>query len=269
MGGSSSAQDGGSPADRAPAAQYLGSLPTPVLVIDTEYRVRYVNDAAATMAGRSAGDCVGERCYDLLRTDQCNTARCACRRAMEAGEAVTEETWACPAGQKIPIRYSGAPLVGAGGQIEGAVEYVLDTTEIERAKEQIRRQQEDLLELSTPVVKVREKVLALPLIGTLDSRRAQLVLESTLTQLAQERARVVIVDITGVPTMDTMVADHIIRMARAIALMGGHCVMTGISPQTANTIVNLGIDLGSIVTRATLAQGLAVADELVASGAGH
>jgi rsbT co-antagonist protein RsbR len=123
----------------------------------------------------------------------------------------------------------------------------------------ITRQQEELLELSTPVVKLWDGVLALPMIGTLDSSRSQVVMESLLTRIVETGAAVAIIDITGVPTVDTLVAQHLLRTVTAIRLMGAECIISGIRPQIAQTIVHLGVELRGVTTKATLADALAVA----------
>ena len=123
----------------------------------------------------------------------------------------------------------------------------------------IRRQQEELLELSTPVVKLWEGVLALPMIGTLDSARTQVVMETLLQKIVETGSGIAIIDITGVPTVDTLVAQHLLKTVTAIRLMGADCIISGISPQIAQTIVHLGVDLQSVMTKASLADALAVA----------
>lgn len=123
----------------------------------------------------------------------------------------------------------------------------------------IARQQQEMLELSTPVVKMWEGILALPLIGTLDSARTQVVMENLLQRIVQTGADVAIIDITGVPTVDTLVAQHLIKTVTAARLMGADCIVSGIRPQIAQTIVHLGVDLGTITTKATLADALSLA----------
>jgi rsbT co-antagonist protein RsbR len=137
----------------------------------------------------------------------------------------------------------------------------LYTTEsFQKAREGvIRRQQQDLLELSTPVVKLWDRVLALPLIGTLDSQRTQVVMETLLQQIVQDGAEVAIIDITGVPTVDTLVAQHLLKTVTAARLMGADCIISGIRPSTAQTIVHLGVDLQDVMTKATLADAFRVA----------
>jgi rsbT co-antagonist protein RsbR len=133
-------------------------------------------------------------------------------------------------------------------------------TTYQRTREDvIRRQQEELMELSTPVVKLWDGVLAVPMIGTLDSSRTQLVMESLLQRIVDTGSELAIIDITGVPTVDTLVAQHLLKTVTAIRLMGADCIISGVRPQIAQTIVHLGIDLQGIVTKATLADALQVA----------
>lgn len=130
----------------------------------------------------------------------------------------------------------------------------------QRSREEvIARQQEDMLELSTPVVKLWDGILALPMIGTLDSARTQVVMESLLQRIVETGAEIAILDITGVPTVDTLVAQHLLKTVTAIRLMGGDCIISGVRPQIAQTIVHLGVDLQGITTKATLADALALA----------
>lgn len=123
----------------------------------------------------------------------------------------------------------------------------------------IARQQEELMELSTPVVKLWDGILALPIIGTLDSARTQVVMESLLQAVVQTNSRVAIIDITGVPTVDTLVAQHLLKTITAARLMGADCIISGVRPQIAQTIVHLGIDLAGVVTKAKLADAFALA----------
>jgi rsbT co-antagonist protein RsbR len=123
----------------------------------------------------------------------------------------------------------------------------------------IRRQGEEMLELSTPVIQLWDGVLALPLIGTLDSARTQIVMESLLQQIVATRSPIAILDITGVPTVDTLTAQHLLKTVAATRLMGAECIISGIRPQIAQTIVHLGVSLGDIVTKASLADALRLA----------
>ena len=133
-------------------------------------------------------------------------------------------------------------------------------TTYQRTREEvIRRQQQELLELSTPVIKLWEGVLAVPMIGTLDSARTQLVMETLLQRIVETGSSLAIIDITGVPTVDTLVAQHLLKTVSAIRLMGADCIISGIRPQIAQTIVHLGIDLQGIASKASLADALALA----------
>jgi rsbT co-antagonist protein RsbR len=130
----------------------------------------------------------------------------------------------------------------------------------QRAREElISRQQEEMLELSTPVVKLWDGILALPMIGTLDSTRTQVVMESLLQKIVETGSEMAIIDITGVPTVDTLVAQHLLKTVTALRLMGAECIISGIRPQIAQTIVHLGVDLQGVVTKANLADALALA----------
>jgi rsbT co-antagonist protein RsbR len=126
-------------------------------------------------------------------------------------------------------------------------------------EEVISRQQTEMLELSTPVVKLWDGILALPVIGTLDSARTQIVMESLLQKIVETESQIAIIDITGVPTVDTLVAQHLLKTVTALRLMGADCIVSGVRPQIAQTIVHLGVDLQGVTTKANLADALALA----------
>ncbi len=136
--------------------------------------------------------------------------------------------------------------------------YSIDTYQKVR-EEVIVRQQQELLELSTPVVKLWDGILALPLIGSLDSARTQVVMESLLQQILSTGSEIAIIDITGVPTVDTLVAQHLLKTVAAARLMGADCIISGVRPQIAQTIVHLGVELGDVTTKATLADAFRLA----------
>jgi rsbT co-antagonist protein RsbR len=137
---------------------------------------------------------------------------------------------------------------------------LLTAETFQRGREEvIIRQQQELMELSTPVVTLWQGILALPIIGTLDSARTQVVMESLLQRIVESGASIAIIDITGVPTVDTVTAQHLLKTVAAARLMGADCIISGIRPQIAQTIVHLGVELGSVVTKATLADAFAIA----------
>lgn len=162
------------------------------------------------------------------------------------------------------LRYRAALLVSELLDSAGVLTFAAYVT----GREQIIRQQHDqMLELSTPVVRLWRHVLAVPLIGTLDSARTQVVMNNLLEAIQTHEARVAIIDITGVPTVDTAVAQHLLQTVSAVRLMGAECVVSGIRPSIAQTITQLGIDLSHIVTRGSLADALATAMRLIGDGA--
>jgi rsbT co-antagonist protein RsbR len=132
-------------------------------------------------------------------------------------------------------------------------------TYVKSREEIIQRQQREMMELSTPVVQLWDNILALPLIGTLDSERTQVVMESLLQKIVETGASISIIDITGVPTVDTLVAQHLLKTVAAARLMGADCIISGIRPQIAQTIVHLGVNLSEVTTKASLADAFAIA----------
>ncbi len=164
----------------------------------------------------------------------------------------------------IQTELSANPELLAADTLAGSLlldDLGLYATEVyQKAREEvISRQNQDLLELSTPVVKLWDGVLALPLIGTLDSARTQVVMESLLQKIVETSADIAIIDITGVPTVDTLVAQHLLKTVTAARLMGAECIISGIRPQIAQTIVHLGVNLGDVVTKASLAEAFKIA----------
>jgi rsbT co-antagonist protein RsbR len=137
----------------------------------------------------------------------------------------------------------------------------LYTTEVfQRSREDvIRRQQQEMMELSTPVIRLWEGVLAIPLIGTLDSSRTQMIMENLLQMIVDTNSKVAILDITGVPTVDTQTAQHLIKTVSAARLMGAECIISGIRPQIAQTIVHLGIEIADVGTKASMADAVQLA----------
>ena len=162
------------------------------------------------------------------------------RKAVTDASTLADETW------------TATELLDALG---------LQTAELyQKSREEvINRQQQELMELSTPVVTLWDGILALPLIGTLDSARTQVVMESLLQRIVETGSLIAILDITGVPTVDTLVAQHLLKTVAAARLMGADCIISGIRPQIAQTIVHLGVDLNTVTTKATLADAFAIA----------
>ena len=169
-----------------------------------------------------------------------------------------------PIFNRLRTEYSGQPQVLAQEMWSATLlvdKLGLYTTEVYQKNRDIviQRQQQDMLELSTPVVRLWEGILALPLIGTLDSARTQVVMQNLLEAIVQSGAEVAILDITGVPTVDTLVAQHLLKTVAAARLMGADCIISGIRPQIAQTIIHLGVDLSEVTTKATLADAFQLA----------
>jgi rsbT co-antagonist protein RsbR len=156
-----------------------------------------------------------------------------------------------------------AEELGYLGNLVDKMALVMVENYIRSREETIRQQRADMMELSTPVIKVWDKILTLPIIGTLDSRRAQLMMEALLQRIVETGSTVAILDITGVRTMDTLVANHLIKTVTAARLMGTRCILTGVSPAIAQTMVQLGIDLSQITTRAQMSDGVKLALEII------
>jgi rsbT co-antagonist protein RsbR len=175
-------------------------------------------------------------------------------------EAVQRET------RDVASLYSAALLVNRVLDAAGALSFA---TYVTGREEIIQRQSRQLLEVSTPVVQLWDRVLAVPLVGTLDTSRTQVVMENLLGAIESGEAQVAIIDITGVPTVDTAVAHHLMQTVNAVRLMGSDCFISGIRPSIAQTIAQLGIDLSAIVTRATLSDALATAIALMATRTGR
>src|SRR6188474_3055763 len=152
----------------------------------------------------------------------------------------------------------GAAIIDTNQLLDKLGLYTTEVYQTGREKVIVRQQQE-LMELSTPVVTLWDGVLALPVIGTLDSSRTQVVMENLLQRIVETGALIAIIDITGVSTVDTLTAQHLLKTVAAARLMGADCIISGIRPQIAQTIVHLGVDLGTVVTKATLADALAIA----------
>lgn len=165
-------------------------------------------------------------------------------------------------GREFPVEI-GLSTVEARGSLYSLAS-VIDISERKHAEELLRRQRGEIMELSTPVMQVWDRVLALPIIGTLDSVRAARLTESLLSRIASDEAAIVIVDISGVPAIDSAVAQHLFRTIQGARLMGAESIISGVRPETAQAMVHLGIDLGGIKSRSTLRDALQLALRMLA-----
>ena len=168
-------------------------------------------------------------------------------------------------GRQFPVSLTVSPIRNSAGEIVGASTIARDISERLRAQEALTRQKiaQEILEIATPVMQVWEGVVCAALIGTLDSMRTQQLMERLLERIAETGASVALVDVTGVPAVDTQTARHLIETATAVRLLGGQVILTGIRPGIAQTLVHLGVDLSEIKTRASLATGFRSALEML------
>ena len=195
-------------------------------------------------------------------------ARVSRSRAVQGFSSSETATFVLSLKQPLFVRLRGE----LGSDAQGLADEVWATTDlldklalfttetyVKGREEVIQRQQREMMELSTPVVQLWENILALPLIGTLDSERTQVVMESLLQKIVETGAAISIIDITGVPTVDTLVAQHLLKTVAAARLMGADCIISGIRPQIAQTIVHLGVNLSEVTTKASLADAFSIA----------
>ena len=166
-------------------------------------------------------------------------------------------------GRRLNISLSISPVKDTAGEIVGAATIARDVTEFKRIQEKIAQMANAIMELSTPVVQVWPGVVVAPIIGILDTQRTQQIMERLLKHIVDTRSRVALLDITGVPTIDTANAQHLIDTVKAVKLLGSHVVITGVRPSIAQTLVHLGIDLSDIICRSSLADGLHIAFEML------
>lgn len=236
-----------------------------IVTIDETGIMETVNVAAEKLFGYSREELVGQNVKMLVPSPDHEKHDQYLANYLRTGEKRIVDTWREVTGKRkdgstVPIQLGVREIPVDGRRMFSGI--LTDLTEIHRVQKELENKSRDMLELSTPVISLWEGVLAMPLIGTLDSRRAMDCIVKSLEKISELQARVLIIDITGVPVVDTLVANHLIRLAGSIRLMGGHCVLTGISPPIAMSIVSLGIDLATLKTRATLADGLKLAIEL-------
>lgn len=215
----------------------------------------------------SPAQVVGKTDYDMPWLPQADLYRADDRRVIDTGTAKLhfEEPQSRPDGTTIWLRTSKIPLLDSASQIVGILGMYEDITEYKRVEDEraqlqeqiIKAQQAALTELSTPMIPISDGLVAMPLIGTIDSKRAQQVIEALLSGVSAQRATTVIIDITGVQVIDTQVANALLRAAQAVKLLGAQVLLTGIRPEIAQTLVSLGVDLSGMITRSTLQAGIA------------
>jgi PAS domain S-box-containing protein len=237
------------------------------VVSRTEYRMAIANRASRQMSGFDNADLVGTSLTDVLSPEDAAKATQWFQKCLDANTAVeAEERYIFPSGT-VWTRTTYIPMHDSNGHIARILLIVRDITaekqrqlEEQQYKEEIIEQQSAALaELSTPLLTISDTTVVMPLVGTVDSRRVGQIMEALLEGVSASRASIVILDITGVAMVDTQVANAFIRASQAVSLLGAQVVLTGIRPEVAQTLVQLGVDFRGIVTRGTLQDGITYA----------
>lgn len=232
----------------------------PALFMDRDGKIVAANRHLLKLFGYSAGELIGKD-IEILVPERFRGKHVHHRngffddptpRRMGAGRDLTGLR---SDGTEFPIEIGLSPFRTPDGPV--AMASVVDITDRKMLESMVKRQQEDLMELSTPVIHLWDGILVLPVVGTLDSERSRCMMEQLLEALSTSGCTVAIMDISGVPTVDTLVAQHLMKTIDAARLMGAECIISGIRPEIANTIVHLGIDLSRVRTKSTMARALA------------
>jgi PAS domain S-box-containing protein len=231
-----------------------------LVAISPEGKITDVNRVTEAITGLGRAELVGTDFSDYFTVPQ--QARDGYERVFSDGQVMDYPLdLRHSSGRVTPVLYNAAVYRDESGEVAGVFAAVRDVTAQRLAEHRIRQQSEEILELSTPVIQLWEGIVAVPLIGNLDSQRTQLFMERLLERIVETNSPMALVDIMGVPTIDTQTAQHLIETITAVRLLGAQVVLTGVRPVIAQTLVHLGVDLSGITTRASMAGGLKVALE--------
>jgi PAS domain S-box-containing protein len=230
--------------------------------------VRSWNPGAVKLTGYTADEVIGQHVSKFYTDDDTRTALADREMASAARDGSLEtEGWRIRKdGTRFWANVVLSPIRGDHGQLTGFVKVARDLTDRREQARLVQQQRDEILELSTPVIQVWDKVLILPLIGTLDSLRASRLTESLLERISADQAEVVIVDVSGVPAIDSGVARHLLNTVEAARLMGTVSILSGVRPELAQSMVHLGIELGGLRSRTSLKDALQLALRLVQAG---
>ncbi|WP_461210197.1 PAS domain-containing protein [Desulfocurvus sp. DL9XJH121] len=242
--------------DSALATQVLDQLPTTVFAVDNDMDVVFMNRAGLNILGKSLQDVLGQHCKDVFNSQHCGKRECRMLTAMKTGAPSTARNELSLNGKTIPIEYTAAPLTDTKGKVVGGVEYVIDITQRVQDERRLREQSRTIQEISTPAISLWDGIVVLPVLGVVDSMRAQQMMNAMLNKIRETSAKTIILDIQGVAAVDTAVASHLIKITKATKLMGCRCIISGISPAVAESLVQLGIELGDVATNSSLRDAL-------------
>jgi PAS domain S-box len=244
-------------------AQILDQIPAFVLAIDKEFDILYANNFIAERANVDPGSIIGCKCYQVFHSECCKTEKCWMKQALESDKPVSSRGDVTLNNQPMPAMYYAVPLKNETGETTGVVEIAVDITEQIQYENKLREQSSMIRQMSTPTIQLWDGVLVLPVVGVIDSMRAQYMMESVLNKILQTYAKVIILDIQGVAAMDTAVANHLIKITKAAKLMGCECILSGISPAVAQTIIHIGVEMSEVNTKTTLQDALLAAFSLL------
>jgi len=236
--------------------QILDQIPTPVMAVDKEMHIIYMNESGKKMIKKDSDSFMGKLCYDINKSSHCKTNDCCMKKAMAQGKTYSSRVTTEVDGRIFPVEYYAVPLKNEKDETIGGLEFVVDISEQVQYEERLREQSKTIRQMSTPTIKLWDGILVLPVVGVVDSLRAQHMMESMLSKISETYSKVIIMDIQGVAAVDTAVANHLIKITKATKLMGCECILSGISPAVAQTLIQLGVDMTSIKTKATLSDAL-------------
>ncbi len=237
-----------------------------IVLLDTEGTVLSWNPAAERLKGWRSDEIVGQSFARFYPEEDVRRGKPRRELDAAAGEGRFEdEGWRMRKdGSRFWANVVITPLRGTDGALRGFGKVTRDLSERKQAEDRIRKQAQEILEMATvPIVQVWKGIVLVPLIGTLDSARTQQLLERLLERVTETESPVAVIDITGVPTIDTQTAQHLLETVAAVRLLGADVVLTGVRPVIAQTLVHLGVDLSTVSTRSSLAAGLQTALELI------
>ena len=250
-------------------ALHIKQTPMAYIEWDTKFEVVEWNPAAERIFGYTKAEALGRHAAGLIVPEEVRPAvdQVWADLLSQQGGMRSSNDNTTRDGRLIHCEWYNTPLVDHRGTIMGVASLIQDVTEQRESEEERRRLQEQIIhaqqaalaELSTPLIPVSDDIVIMPLIGSLDSQRAQAVLDTLLRGVASTRARVAILDITGVPVVDTQIANVLIQAARSVQLLGAQVILTGIRPEVAQTMVGLGVEMRGLVTRSDLQSGIAYA----------
>ena len=241
----------------------LDQLPTPVMAIDKDYNLIFMNQAGFNFLGRSWDEIAGKKCYDVFCSEHCGTDDCRMRAVMKGEDPETVRNNIKIKDTVVPIEYTADSLKDSEGNAIGGLEYIIDITETVKKSRNLNSRAEPLWKSPHRLSSFGIESLFFRLWVWVDSFRAMQMMDTMLNKLKETSSKIIILDIQGVAAVDTAVANHLIKIAKATRLMGCQCIISGISPAVAQTLVQLGIEMVNILTTSDLQEALADAFEIM------